>query len=337
MDIFFLLSGFVLAYANRDMKFWDIPGFFLRRAARVYPLNVAAIGVLLIGAAAGIHLGAPVSWSRLPAALLMVQPFVTRYPEWLVVNWSVGIEFACYLACPLALISARLFGTGYARVLLVSAVLLERHLYPSYATYWWAPAALARCVPAFFMGVLCCLEISRWQDTLSRAPAPLTGAIGLVLVAGLLWQASEGQTRLIPSIAMLIILVLYIRDGRIGPARSAGLLGWLGRISFSIYLLHLPIVTLLSGSLPFLEQHLPTLAVYPAYLGCVLVPLLGLSQVSYVLVEKPGRRLFRRAGRPADHGLLRNRQVGMSDALSRTLPCSREPTQTGPSALTMPV
>ncbi len=226
VDIFFLLSGFVLAYADRDMSVRDIPGFFLRQAARVYPLNLAAIGVLLIGAAAGIRLGAPVSWSRLPAALLMIQPFVTRYPEWLVVNWSVGIEFACYLACPFALISSRLLGTGYARVLLLSAVLLEWHLYPSCATYWWAPAALARCVPAFFVGVLSCLEMSRWQDRLSRIPAPLMGAIRLVLVAELLWQASERLTRLIPFIAMLIILVLYLGEGQTRPPRSVPWSGW---------------------------------------------------------------------------------------------------------------
>ncbi len=306
VDIFFLLSGFVLAYANRDMKLGHVPGFFLRRAVRVYPLNIALIGVLSIGAVAGIYLGAPVGWSRLLAALLMVQPFLTRQPEWLVVNWSVGIEFACYLACPFALISARMLGAGYARVLLMSAVLLEWHFYPTYVTYWWATAALARCVPAFFLGVLSYLEIARWQDRLFQVPAVLRRVVELVLIAELVWQASQGQTRPIPFVAMLIILVLYIGNVPTRPTRSIDPLAWLGRISFLVYLLHLPVVTLLSGSLPLLERHLPVLAVYPAYLGCVLLPVLGLSQLSYTFIETPGRRLFRRARHPADRGLRRH-------------------------------
>ncbi|MEU4218101.1 acyltransferase, partial [Actinoplanes sp. NPDC026623] len=70
-------------------------------------------------------------------------------------------------------------------------------------------------------------------------------------------------------------------------------LAWLGRVSYSVYLVHFVLIQLLSAALTALGRRLPALAQVPVALG-FLGLLLGVSWLTHRYVEVPGQRLGRR-------------------------------------------
>src|SRR5712691_3950598 len=109
VDLFFVLSGFVLAYRYADALRRPAPrsvaAFLKRRIARVYPLHLAMIAVLGAGMLAATLVGASVpaaernSPGDLVANLLLVQAWGTSQRQtWNQVAWSVSAEWAAYLA-----------------------------------------------------------------------------------------------------------------------------------------------------------------------------------------------------------------------------------------------
>jgi peptidoglycan/LPS O-acetylase OafA/YrhL len=98
------------------------------------------------------------------------------------------------------------------------------------------------------------------------------------------------------------VWVLFTSGMLLRNRRIPGALAWLGRISYSVYMLH---VVLLSAVLWLMEQLHVTVAALPlgAKLLWLLVPcgaVLGLSQLTYTFVEMPFQRLGRKAIRAAD-------------------------------------
>jgi peptidoglycan/LPS O-acetylase OafA/YrhL len=71
---------------------------------------------------------------------------------------------------------------------------------------------------------------------------------------------------------------------------------WLGMISFSVYLLH-PLVFDAYRTVPALHRAHPTPVQVLMFAGCLAV-IIGLSAVTYYLVERPMQRLGRRLGGP---------------------------------------
>jgi len=78
-------------------------------------------------------------------------------------------------------------------------------------------------------------------------------------------------------------------------------LAWVGLVSYSVYLVHVPMIDLLGPWLTWLGVHLHGVAEVPAVAAFVAV-LLAVSGLSYRFVERPGQRLLTRAhdDRPAE-------------------------------------
>ena len=106
VDIFFVLSGFILAQVYGAMGLQQTPVFWLRRICRVYPLHLAVMGAIavLVLSAAALHRSAnPHDWAAFGVVTLLLQSFLLNETPWNPPSWSVGVELLCYAVFPLTL------------------------------------------------------------------------------------------------------------------------------------------------------------------------------------------------------------------------------------------
>jgi peptidoglycan/LPS O-acetylase OafA/YrhL len=262
VDVFFLLSGFVLTHAAREGV--ALVQFILRRFLRLAPVFFSTT---LLLAAFSPHLLHPME-------LAMAMPFLGRDPANFPA-WSICWEF--YL--PIAAVSAGAIGlripAQFVRPLLIAALLglgffdvrevAGEHFY------------LMRAVLGLSAGYL----LYRARLTLGvRLEVPFV-LLGAIMAGASYW----------PPLAMLLPFgaALCIASGRSGGSLFASPpLQWLGRISYPLYLLHIPLLVA-AGTL--LGGKVDTNA--PMKLAILGASLLG-AWLLTILIEQPFMRLSAR-------------------------------------------
>lgn len=307
VDLFFLLSGFVMAYTYRGRfaragAAWpQARAFWEARIARIYPLHafvllaMAAAAIAMALAHARFGLLRPIAW---PLDLYWARELLllnnwTSAPDlaWNFPSWSIAAEAHVYLVFPLlivALVRAPAASTiGFA--------LLAAGLYAFLAgtplqldQIGWL--ALPRALAGFLLGML----IEGLRPALARVPAPM---LTLAQVAAVL-AAAALLVRPWPTVLVIVpfaVLVAATADDRGAAARLLGsrLGRWLGDRSYSVYLVHIGVVEgvgqlLGRAGVPMGEAG-GRLAMDVA--GALLV--LAVAHVTFVRVEQPARTWMR--------------------------------------------
>jgi peptidoglycan/LPS O-acetylase OafA/YrhL len=261
VDIFFVLSGFVLAlnYAgegrHRSVAAWG--DFLWKRLARVYPVHLAALALFAVGAAVFGAWFAPDD--RLTLAGFLRTLTLTHgwdapiLKTWNVVSWSVSCEWAAYIAFPvIAAIAWRVPGRLLCAVLVV-LLFIALHLCVKSNVFGKSGIdyGLPRIAAEFSAGVLLC---RLYTLEAGRKPWLLVGAIA---TAGMLLVSSKLAMRFGPH-ATLEIMPVCAAVIVYGLARSAGpferLLGssafqYLGRISYAFYMVHAMALSVVAAAL----------------------------------------------------------------------------------------
>lgn len=305
VDLFFSLSGFILAYRylhrfGAALKWIDYRRFLWLRLARVWPVQFLTLNLFVLmlfaGRAAGVHLNL-VGLRTSPLAyvenILLVQAW---FGEALSMNnpaWSVSAEWFIYLLFPLLAavfvrfrsIGASLFGAAVCYAALLAACVLQ----------WHDPGtinALLRVVLEFSGG--CFLFMiwtraghSRWWGT---------GAIFafLAIIAGSWTLGTEGLHGVVLS-PLLGALILCLASGRGVLARffSTRALVFGGEVSYSLYMTHALVQPMANRVFPPEDYTQRGLGVRLA-VGLVVVVMIAAPAVgTYLLVEKPARRYLR--------------------------------------------
>ncbi len=246
VDFFLVLSGFVLAHSyfkHMEISFSD---FAMRRFFRMYPLHFLT---LLVYAALYVlyDLYLP------PKEFLLHVFFVQNIglgPDYLLLNvpaWTISIEFWINIAVFLLLIPlwrmpriivplfAALIAVIYAAIMLGTG-----HLDVTFTNYKGIiNAGLIRCLAAFLIGMLCYRVYEKLPNwTPGRLPTLLAVALFAAILALMPGQSALGFTA--PFVFGFVVLVLAKSDALFqGPAKLPTALG---DISFSIYLVHHPIM-----------------------------------------------------------------------------------------------
>lgn len=315
VDVFMLLSGFFIAATFERLREQHAPAraardFLIRRLMRIWPLYAVLFCVcwwllaplteakLLIldtfappgtaAAEAAAQPPADLRWVLLHLSMLhglvAAQAHASPLPD-----WSLSLEFQFYLLFPLlAWVLARrplllcLLAAGLA---FVSPKLLGDYQLPGSLAHFTQPAALSYRLNVFLIGVMAWRLFAREAE---REPRQLE------LLAIVLCLAPMGMRQVLGCFAMLYLLAHA--DGAAARALGGRTLAWLGRISFSIYLVHLPVLRLVTAALIETPGYaeLPALARWGLALLCALPPLLAASQLAYWLIEAPGIRLAHR-------------------------------------------
>ena len=249
VDLFFMLSGFVIWYnyaARIRGGGWSEARVFLwRRFARVWPLHgvvLAGFAVLavLLGASGRDTAGYP--WAELPLHLMLVQNW-GFVPElaWNHPAWSISTELAAYLLFP-ALVAVCQWERlpSWALVSIAAGLALAIHLLfaacgePSLGQRI-TQLGLWRCLAEFAMGIVMCLLWQRWQGNRGIA---LGAGLTCMATFALGWWLELPETALVPAAFFTGLLALALGQGAVGWLFSAKPLRYLGEISYSTYLAH---------------------------------------------------------------------------------------------------
>ncbi len=328
VDFFFVLSGFVitLAYQKRVCDGRSFSGFMIRRVGRLWPLHMFVLAMFLLLALikyladlAGLFsANAPYTFPELAGYLVENVFFLHALRNedvyWLnFPSWSISAEFWAYLtfACVCVLPISRFRWIVPAALLGGAAAVIAQRIDPGFGHFFGD--GLYRGIGYFFLGSL---TFQAWGKLKAMTlPCPTLWELGLTLL--LIWQLYGGSDSvrllLLPLTFTAMILVFAYEDGRLSDLLKAAPFQALGRWSFSIYLIHafiLSVVGLLARTaerafhLPLHSANLqdPSASKLLDFGSTCLTDLIQLAIVAivvacsrwtYLRIELPSQEVFR--------------------------------------------
>jgi peptidoglycan/LPS O-acetylase OafA/YrhL len=308
--IFFLLSGFVLSLPYERGNPLPYPTFALRRLARIY---LPYLGALLLALLADWQLHgtlavspwfnqtwtAPLTPRLISQSVLMLGNYDTAQVN--TAFWSLPVEMRLSLIFPLLCLPLLRWRPAFAFGLLAATAV--------------AYAAVIRLLPHRLSAV-------SFTNLAEQAAGIFAFAVGILLVRGMpairtWWGTRKAASRLLLGLAVLVALEypglltrghLFLLSVLLTHAGAAGLLAlalcsrrlarvlthpvpaWLGRVSYSLYLVH---ATVLFALVHLFFPRVSRLGLLMPY----LVISLTLAFLFFFMVEKPSMRLSRSIGR----------------------------------------
>ncbi|MER9000002.1 acyltransferase [Mesorhizobium australicum] len=296
VDVFFVISGFLItSNVLRDMhgERFSFRGFYLRRFLRLFPalattalatlavsfallppdevLDLAQSAVAAIFAVSNIYFWSKVGYFDTAAHL---KPLLH--------TWSLGVEEQFYLFWPAALLfTLRYFGVkvsawivGFAGVASLVAAQTVIGNSPS-TVFYWMPFRIFE----FALGIM--IAIPWFKVRLTGALANMVGWFGLASIVGAFLLLRDNVP--MPSAWSLIacagaaVVILVGNVPPIAPLLSNVAMTFIGRISYSLYLVHWPVAVFMPLGTS-LEKAL------------ALAVCLGLAALQFYAVEHPLRR-----------------------------------------------
>jgi peptidoglycan/LPS O-acetylase OafA/YrhL len=311
VDVFFVISGFLITgLLLRELDeggriCWR--GFYRRRARRILPAATVCL-VVVVAAAWAVYrtvraeaITADALWSALFAANWHFAAAGSDYlgsggpVSPLEHFWSLAVEEQFYLGWPLvvmAVVAGALRTRGVAVRTLMAVVLLVGIA----ASFAWSVQETAKSPTwAYFSTLSRGWEIAAGAllavlaGRLNRLPAAVRTGLsfaGLAMIGAAMFVidpavAIPGPGSAVPVAGALLVLAAGIG----GPPRHAWVLTnpgaqYVGRLSYSLYLWHFPVIVLAPALLPG----------GPWLLVVIVVAMAALSVASYHLIEEPWRR-----------------------------------------------
>jgi peptidoglycan/LPS O-acetylase OafA/YrhL len=306
VQTFFVLSGFVLARTYAETR-WNGPTlgrFFTARFARIYPVYLASV---IMVSPFIIESMVKSTWSSARRAtvltdyLLVLQGWVPSLGVgWNTPAWSLTCEFFFYLCFPLLFLALRNVRWTGAAVALATAVMMPTAFDRMGASWSWQPV--------FHLGdFIAGIAAARIYAMLAPKCGWLRRGYWLYLPAiGVgLWLITHPDTvkptgfdvgtfLRVLNVLMLIGLALsggWLAKGLAGPRSD-----FLGKASYSMYVLHVPILWWTGRYFVHGQMHPPLVIGAGIYLLLVI----GASALIYQRLEAPASvwiRNFQKRGK----------------------------------------
>ena len=246
VDLFFLLSGFVLMHAYGRMETtWRAYGSFLKaRLARIYPVHFLMLVLLLPLFGSGPAFS---PWGLAASVLLLQGPWHEMC--WNFGSWSISAEWHAYLAFPLLAktYSAKSARALFATLLACAAVVGLNDYFRGTGNITNTVVMLLRCFPEFIAGMILyrLREMGALPAWISSDRAFALALVGIVGCEAL--KLTDGVT-----IGLLPVLLLAAARDESAFARFLDRqpFRWLGEASYSIYMVQTVVLAGLSEVLP---------------------------------------------------------------------------------------
>ncbi|MEE6135405.1 acyltransferase [Mycobacterium sp. 050128] len=324
VDLFFILSGFVLTwnYLDRMGRSWstrETLHFLWLRLARVWPVYLVTMHLAALLVILSLHVGhvplpeandlTAVSYIR---QVLLVQLWFEPFfdgTSWDGPAWSISAEWLAYLLFGvLALVVFRMKLATRARTLMWLAVaaslppvvmlLASGHFYTPWS---WLP----RIVTQFAAGALACAAVRRLR--LSVRGRHIAGYLSLLLLAAvvgvLYWfnahpisgVVENDSGGVVDALFVPLVITLAVGLGSLPRLLSTRVMVYGGQISFCLYMVHELVHTSWGWAVEQFELT-PWESDSPwkwNVLGLFAIAL-ALSSLLYHVVEEPARRWMRR-------------------------------------------
>lgn len=283
--LFFLVSGFIIPVSlerhNSLQRFW------IQRVFRLYPLYWVSLAGILFLSYFGIGPGPraiTMPTSVIVTNALLVQPLF-GHTQVFSLYWTLLYELMFYWIMTFAFLCKGHTRTTANTVTMICMTMFAYWVLPRTSLGLLFPVDLLFYLMTMFVGSLCYRVYEQKVDW-RLGTAIFLVALTLVVVAPFFGQ------RLARLLAYLVFAAAFLCRTIRWP--SAG--QWLGRVSYSVYLMHLFVITLV----PPLNSPVMTVLTW-------LVLVLAVSAVSERVIERTGillgRRLIQRLNRkPTETG-----------------------------------
>jgi len=304
VDIFFVISGYLItSIIIREIRenSFSILEFYKRRALRILPAYVAMVLFVL---ATSYWISLPDEVERLGRSVVASAFFISNIYFWRITDyfspdsiyepmihaWTLSVEEQYYILIPiLLLIVARFLGAHFVAIFALLTVasfglavaLLETH---ELATFYLLPMR-AWEFGAGSLVALAGIDISRTRRF--RTPFAL---IGLVLIAWSMFGLSAQSPFPGPNAAFAVVgatlLIIFAPGSFVGNALSSRPAVSIGKISYSLYLWHWPLIVF------YRSWYGPELHVLD--IAILITVSLAVATLSFFFIEQPFRTAWMR-------------------------------------------
>ncbi len=273
VDLFFVLSGLIIAqaYSEKLSRPGAIPEYMIRRFGRIWPLQAATLGVLIVYELAKLCLqtilGRPYSspafsvdgyniLRAIPTNLLFIHSLGVHDREtWNFPSWSLSVEFFTYISFA----AFCLIGPVPRRALAILtiagslAILIFVAPYHMRSTFDYG---IFRCFAGFFAGTLCYDVTRRWARPTWPMPTLIEiGALAMVIV----WMTLSSKNLLVfaaPFVFCAFVLAFATERGALSRILTTRPMQVFAELSFAIYMVHAIVLIFMLASLHVLERVL---------------------------------------------------------------------------------
>jgi peptidoglycan/LPS O-acetylase OafA/YrhL len=284
VDVFFVLSGFLITGILLDAKNYRLGDFFARFYERRARRILAPYLVFLFVTSLFIGISWMKHWYLYILLTNFLDPLGIRHPSEFGPLWSLAVEEQFYLVWPFAVY---FLNVRQLRRLCIALVLLAPVLRGTihFALDWPIYELTPFRMDLLAFGGLICLEWRERHDRIEKwglkigLPLIAIGLAGLVLLAHF-GYTTYGNTRV--GNVLIYEMCLMIAVGTILYALGGKWVGWLklspmtyiGKVSYTMYLIHLLVLHLVL-------EHIKGYAGY----AVALVLTIGYATVSWYLME----------------------------------------------------
>lgn len=326
VDLFFIISGFVITLTYVE-KLGERPSgrriveFYWARICRIWPVHAlvtALFGAWLVFKA---HSGRPgpvayqsvqpvVDFPHWVEQMLMVQLWHRPYhpgSSWVGPSWSISAEWAAYVVFPLLVLflwRLRDLSPLVTGVLAVACMVPMAYLSTTEAGLGFAYSWALRIGGGFVAGALVCLAVRRIGASakVDRIAGWVVG-LATVEILVLLWadsaragSAHNGALAVILFPVLVGALALSTGGASRWLSTDAMVLG--GKISFALYLVHIPVFEVGYTLMAWFPRLAPGTGLGTVLIPHLLVVSLLLAYVLHRFVEEPARRSLRAVRTP---------------------------------------
>ncbi len=290
VSFFFVLSGFILTYVYQGKLATrgEIATFALARFARVYPVYLLSLVAMTPFVAPGWLLGDFPQFFALQSWLSQHIAGSAGVSNWNMQSWTLSVELFFYICFPFVL--RLMAGMDRSRLMallfLLCSVIIAGRLSACVDTksflFGWmdfTPVPLLR-TPEFLLGMLLCLLRGKIGTHSRFAFVGVLAAIPILLcLTSSLWIAPFATL----FFAALIFLTPTSPDaGKIAKFLASDTMVLLGGASYSLYLLQLPIHSIVMALTPQSHEWVGRALYFPI--------LLVASVLVFLFYEEPLRR-----------------------------------------------
>ncbi len=300
VDVFFVISGYLitsLVLNDIDAGRFSFKAFYMKRIRRLGPaLLVTLLATLLVG----IFILSPSLLEALAESSLAALLSVSNILFWseagyfdadaiykpLLHTWSLGVEEQFYVVWPVLLLLVSHFGRKALGALLLA--LSVASLIASEMMLNTAPETVFFLAPfrvfefAFGAG-LALFPVRNTGTSFLRSSASVTGLIAILASAFLYTKETRfpGIAALVPCVGAALIIWAG-PAGWMNKRLTLAPLVYIGRISYSLYLVHWPVVVYYA--------YLYQMPENPTEVIGLIAFVLALASVMYFAVEQPFRK-----------------------------------------------
>lgn len=305
VDVFFILSGFILTHVYlRGDAVLDYRRFLAARFARIYPAHLFILLVMLVLVVAAPLLGVGLEPGRFTVSdfiqtLVLVQAWFPRdtMALWNGPAWSLSAEWFAYLAFPAyAALAFRLRTRPWVLITLAGALFVG--LDAAYRAEFGRilPRAedslgVLRIIPEFLYGVGLYYLGLRWAPSARVAVGAAMATTALLLA---LMQIGADDRLIVAAAGPFILALALLAKADVRSFLSHPAVLFAGEASFALYLLHIPVLMVWRNTAQALFGLSGQYLMGPGELAAMLALTLAAAAAIHLFVERPGRRILRR-------------------------------------------